>query len=88
MQFEYIADRVGDYVAPASTVLTQSGVEEGDELSSEFLSNLRRIYPAVYAPAVSLGRAPECREFILREEGGLSDGSSVTRFCKLGAYAG
>ena len=56
-------------MAPASTVLAQSAVAEGDELFLVFLSNLRRLYPEVYGPEVSLSWAPERREFPLREEG-------------------
>ena len=75
-------------MAPSSTVLTQSAVAEGDELFSEILSNIRRLYPEVYGPAVSLGGAPKIREFPTGEGGGLSGGTSVTSFSKLGAYAG
>ena len=67
LQFTYTVDRAGDYVAPASTVLAQSAEAEGDELFLEFLSHLRRLYNEVYGPAVSLGRAPESKEFLLRE---------------------
>ena len=83
----YTADRAGAYVAPASTVLAQSAVSEGDELFLVFLSNLRKLYPEVYGPAVSLGWAPERMEFPIREGGGLSGGTSVNSFSKLGAYA-
>ena len=42
----------------------------------------------MYGPAVYLGRAPERREFPLGEGELLSGVTSVTRFSKLGAYAG
>ena len=43
----------------------------------------------MYDSAVSLGRAPECREFPLGEGGWLlSVSTSVTSSSKLGAYAG
>ena len=73
---------------PASTVLARSAVAEGGELFLAFLSNLRRLYPEVYGPGVSLGRAPDLREFPLREGEGLSSGTSVTSLSKLRAYAG
>ena len=63
MQFAYTTDRAGDYVAPASTVLTLSAVVEGDKIFPVILYNLRRLYPLVYGPAVSLDLAPERREF-------------------------
>ena len=88
LQLTYTADRVGDYVEPASTVLAHSVVVEGGELFSEFLSNLRRLYPEVYGPAVSLGWVPERRKFLLGEREGLSGSTSVNSFIKLGAYAG
>ena len=89
MQFTYTADWVGDYVAPTSTVLTQPVVAEGGEIFWAIVSHLRRLYPEVYGPAVSLGRVPERREFLLREGGIFSIGnSSVTKFSKLGAYTG
>ena len=69
MQFVYTADQLGAYVAPASKVLARSEIAEGGEFFLLFLSNLRRLYPEVYGPAVSLSWAPERREFPLREEG-------------------
>ena len=76
LQFVYTADRAGDYVAPVSKVLTHSTVAEGGELFPEILSHLRRLYPEVYGPAVSLCQAPERREFPLQEEELLSGGTS------------
>ena len=35
LQFSYTADRTGDYMAPASMVLVQSAVLEGDRLFPE-----------------------------------------------------
>ena len=61
----YTVDRMGDYVAPASMVITQSAVAEGGALLPKILSNLRRLYPEVYGPTVSLGQEPEHREFML-----------------------
>ena len=75
-------------MVPASMVLAQSAVAEGDEIFLAFLSHLRRLYPKVYGSAVSLGWVPERREFPLREGEGLSGGTSVNRFSKLGAYVG
>ena len=88
LQFAYTVDRAGAYVVPASTALTQSAVVEGEKLFTSILYNLRRLYPEVYGPAVSLGWAPERREFSLEEGKGLSDGTSVTILSKLGAYTG
>ena len=48
LKFAYTTDRAGDYVAPASTVLTQSTVVEGDELFPALLAHLRRRYPEFY----------------------------------------
>ena len=74
-------------MAPASAVLAHSAVAEGDELFLAFLAHLRRLYPEVYGPAVSMGRAPERREFHIGEGGKVSGGNSVDSI-KLGAYAG
>ena len=52
-------------MAPASMVLAQSVVSEGEKLLPEFLEHLRRIYPEVYGPAVSMGQVPERKEFRL-----------------------
>ena len=59
MQFAYTADRAGAYVAPAFTVLAQSAVAEGGDLFPVLLAYLRRLYPEVYGPVVSMGKAPE-----------------------------
>ena len=72
MQFAYTADQAGYYVAPASTVFTQSAVAEGDKLFLEIISNLMRLYPEVYGPAVYLGRAPELMEFLIGKGEGMS----------------
>ena len=45
LQFAYTADQAGDYVAPASTVLTQYVIAEGDELFLTCLKHLWRLYP-------------------------------------------
>ena len=89
MQFAYTADQAGDYVAPASTVLAQSAVAEGDELFPALLAHLRRRYPEVYGSAVCVCREPECREIQIGEGEGLSGGnSSVHISTRLGAYTG
>ena len=82
-QFAYTTNWAADHVAPESTVLTQSTVAEGGERFPEILSHLRRLYPEVYDRVVSLGQAPERREFLIREGRGLSGGTSnVTIFSK------
>ena len=58
LQFTYTKDRAGAYVAPASTVLVQSAVMEGDELSLAFYRNLWKIYPRAYANS-TLGPGPD-----------------------------
>ena len=89
LQFTYTKDRAGAYVAPASTVLVQSAVAEGDELFPALLVHLRRIYLEVYGSAVGTSWAPERREIHIGEGEGLSGGnSSVHISIKLGAYAG
>ena len=77
-------------MAPASTVLAQSVIVEGDELFPAILQHLQILYPEVYVPVVSLGWEPACRDFCLVEDGeGLSGGSlSGNSFSKLGAYTG
>ena len=65
LQFVYTMDRAGTFVAPASTVLAQSAVAEGGKLIPAFLAHLRRLYPKVCSPAVSMGWVPECRDFKL-----------------------
>ena len=50
LQFTYTAERIGDYVAPASTVIFQSVVSEGDILLSLAWRHLQKIYPGAYAP--------------------------------------
>ena len=80
---------MGAYVAPASTVLAQSTVSEGDELFLALLAPLSRRYPEVYGSAAGMCWAPERREIQIREGEGFSDGnSSVHSSIKLGAYAG
>ena len=90
LQFVYTADRVGAYVAPASTVLAQSVIAEGDKIFPGILSHLRRMYPEVYGPAVYLGWVPVRREFLIGEDVEvLSSGNlSINSFGKLGTYAG
>ena len=70
-------------------VLAQSTIAEGDKLFPACLKHLRRLYPEVYSPAVSLGRAPARRDFHLGEDGtGLSKGTLIINsFRELGAYA-
>ena len=87
LKFEYTADYLGAYMAPASTLLAQSAVAEGGELFPALLAYPRRIYPEVYGPVVSMGREPERREFEIEEGGGLSGGTSINSI-KVGAYAG
>ena len=45
LQFSYTADRLGGYVAPASTVLAQYAIAEGGGLFPAILSHLRILYP-------------------------------------------
>ena len=87
LQFAYDVDQVGDYVAPASTLISHSAVAEVDELYPTLLVHLRRIYTELYSPEVSTGWAPEHREFQIVEGGGLSGRTSVN-IIQLGAYAG
>ena len=75
-------------MVPASTVLVQSAVAEGDELFLALLAHLRRLYPEVYGPAMATGRAPECRELQIVEGGGVSGRTSLNISIKLGIYAG
>ena len=88
LQLEYTADQVGAYVAPASTVLSQSAVAEGDELFTALLVHLRRHYPEVYSSAMATGRVPDHREIQIGEGEGLSGRTSVHSGIKLSAYAG
>ena len=89
LQFAYTANRAGAYVAPASTVLVQSAVAEGDKLFLALLAYLRRRYPEVYDLAVDTAWASERKELILGDRGGLSGSPSiVTNSSKLGAYTG
>ena len=89
LQFAYTADRAGAYVAPASTVLVQYAVSEGDDLLAALLAHLRRQYPEVYGLGLDTARAHECREIILGEGKGMSGvNSSVNSSIKLGAYTG
>ena len=66
LQFAYTADRVGAYVAPASTVLVPSAVPEGDNLFGALLAHLRRRYSEVYGLGDTLARAPERRDSHIR----------------------
>ena len=75
LQCNYPADLMGAYVEPASTVLFQSAVVEGDKLFPDFHWHLWRLYPGDYAPATDdpvapTGRDPVCRESYMdrREE--------------------
>ena len=65
LQFAYTAERAGYYVAPASTVLSQSEIAEGDELFPSILQQLRRLYTEVYGPEVSLVWAHAHKDFHL-----------------------
>ena len=47
LKFAYTADQAGAYVAPASRVLAQSVVVEGEELFLTFMAYLRILYPEV-----------------------------------------
>ena len=87
-QFAYTVDRADAYVAPASTVLAQSAVAEGDEFFLALLVHLRRLYPEVYGPAVAMGWAPERREIHIGEGEVLSSMTNVHSSIKLGAYIG
>ena len=62
LKFTYTAEQVGAYVAPASTVLAQYVVAEGDELFPALLAHLRICYPEVYGSAVGMCRASERRD--------------------------
>ena len=76
-------------MAPASTILVQSTVAEGDDLFPALLAHLRRRYPEVYGLGMETARENEDRDTILEEGEGLSGGnSSVHSSIKLGAYAG
>ena len=61
LKFTYTADRAGAYVAPASMVLAQSEVVEGDELFPALLAHLKRQYHEVYGLSVDTSRAHERR---------------------------
>ena len=70
-------------MAPASTVLAQSAVAEGDELFPALLAHPRRRYPEVYVYAVGTCQAPERREIQIGEGEGLSSGNySLNSFSK------
>ena len=89
LQFSYTADQAGAYVAPTSTVLTQSAVAKGDEPFPALLGHLRRLYPDMYSSTVGMSWAPECREIQIGEGEVLSGGNyNVHSSTKLGAYAG
>ena len=78
-------DRAGTFVTPASTVLAQSAVAEGDELFPALLAHLRRQYPEVYGSTVETSWAPERKEILIGEGEGLSvSHSSVIISIKLG----
>ena len=83
LKFEYTADYLGAYMAPASTLLAQSAVAEGGELFPELLAYPRRIYPEVYGPVVFLGRAPQRKEAHIGEGEVLSGKTSINSI-KLG----
>ena len=66
MQFSYTVDRMGYYVAPASTVLFQFAVVEEDEIAYA---------PSTLGPGsdysvAPIGQAPELREYHCGEERG------------------
>ena len=42
LKFAYTADRTGDYVAPASKVIVQLAVVDGDELFQAFYGHFRK----------------------------------------------
>ena len=50
LQFAYTADRIGAYVAPASTVFVLSAVLEGDPIFPAFWQHLLRHFPGAYDP--------------------------------------
>ena len=76
-------------MAPASTVLAQSAVAEGDELLLALRVHLRRQYPEEYGSTVDTSRAPERRELLIGEGEVLSGGhSSVNSSIQLCAYSG
>ena len=58
LQLSYTAYRMGDYAVSASTVLSQSAIEEGGELFPVILQRLHRLYTELYHLAVSLGCSP------------------------------
>ena len=90
LQFAYTVYRAGDSLAHASTVLIHSSIAEGDHVFPEILLHLRRLYPEVYGPVVSLGSSPVLREFPLGEDGEVLSNVnlSVNSFSKLGTYVG
>ena len=69
LRFTYTKDRVGAYVAPASTVLVLSVVAEGDDLFPALLAHLWRRYPEVYGLGVETAWAHERRDTLLGEGG-------------------
>ena len=88
LQFAYTADRVGAYVAPASTVLVPSAVAVGDDLFPAILAHLRRRFPEVYGLGGNTAQAHERRDTPLEEGEGFSGGTSVNSSIKVGSYAG
>ena len=67
LQFAYTADRVGAYVAPASTFFVPSAVAEGDDLFPALLAHLMRQYPEVYGLGVETAQEHERRDTLLGE---------------------
>ena len=86
LQFNYTEDWTRYYVAPASTVLVQSAVVDGDELFPDFYRHLQKIYPGAYAPSTLVPwtdypvapnvQASNSGEYQLGEDGG-------ERLCRL-----
>ena len=86
LQFAYTTDRTGSYVAPASVVLAQSPVTEGDPIFPAIWRHLL-CYSGAYTPPTStigppgpeysdfspIGRVPERRDLDTVGEGGIGD---------------
>ena len=80
MQFGYTVDRTGAYVAPASMVLAQSAVLEGESLFPDIRDHLLRCYPVAFNPVLPtatlglpadlypIGQAPERRDRHMKKE--------------------
>ena len=69
LQFSCNSYQAGAYVVPASVVLSQSTIAEGEKLFPAILQHLRRLHPEVYRPAVSLVWLPARRDSHLGEYG-------------------